>query len=145
MNTRKKIANLFFLMPYWHYKIEKPFKQIQKNRKISFETYFCLQMLKKDGAMKMSEISSSLKLSKQQTTQMIDRLYAHDFVSRQYDSHDRRIIKIAITDKAIAFLENDTLEQETFVKQFDERLTSKEREEFDQAVDILLRILPKLD
>lgn len=145
MNSQKKLAALFMLMPYWHYKIEKPFKQLQKNRNISFETYFCLLMLEKNGAMKMSEIALSLKLSKQQTTQMIDKLYQYHFVERCYDASDRRIIKIAITKEASDFLKQDTLEQETFVQQFSSKLTKEEQDDFDQAINTLLRILPKLD
>lgn len=145
MNSQKKVAALFMLMPYWHYKIEKPFKQLQKKRNISFETYFCLLMLKKHGAMKMSEIALALKLSKQQTTQMIDTLYQHHFVERCYDTTDRRIIRIAITKEASEFLKQDTLEQEAFVQQFTNKLTKEEQEDFDQAINTLLHILPKLD
>lgn len=39
--------NIIHILPHWHYKIERSIKQKQKNKNISYETYFCLLILKK--------------------------------------------------------------------------------------------------
>ena len=50
-NTLHK--NIIHILPHWHYKVERSIKQNQKHKNMSYETYFCLLILEKDGLMKM--------------------------------------------------------------------------------------------
>lgn len=144
MKHQKIINNLIRMLPYWHYKIERPLKQSKKSSQISNESYFCLIILYKHGPMKMSELSESLRLSKQQTTQIINKLYNVNFIERIYDENDRRIIRIQITNQAKEFLNNHPFDGTLIDNQIDQQLNDQEREELLIATETLLRIFAKL-
>ena len=137
--------NIIHILPHWHYKIETSIKQIQKNKNITYETYFCLLILKKGGLVKMSEIARDLRLSKQQATQMIDKLYQHGMIDRQDDPQDRRSILIGINDKGKQFLIDNPLDTSPLQEQIQTHLTADEQTEFNQAIETLLRLFRKWD
>ena len=137
--------NIIHILPHWHYKIERSIKQKQKNKNISYETYFCLLILKKGGLVKMSEIARDLRLSKQQATQMIDKLYQHGMIDRQDDPQDRRSILIGINDKGRQFLIDNPLDTSPLQEQIQTHLTADDQAEFNQAIETLLRLFRKWD
>lgn len=144
MKHKKIIDNLVRMLPYWHYKIERPLKLSKKGNPISNESYFCLIILYKHGPMKMSELSENLRLSKQQTTQIINKLYDAEFIERIYDEKDRRIIRIHISEKAKLFLKDNPFDGTLIDKQIGENLNEQEREELLIATETMLRLLAKL-
>lgn len=137
--------NIIHILPHWHYKIERSIKQNQKNKNVSYETYFCLLILEKHGDMKMSELAQHLRLSKQQATQMIDKLYQYHLIDRKDDPHDRRSILICINSHGLEFLKSNPLDTTPLQKQIEEHLSIQEQEEFNQAIAVLLRLLKKWD
>lgn len=141
------LEDLLTLLPYWHYKIDRPFQRAQREDRdrMSMETYFCLQMLRLNGAMTMTEIAQCLRIPKQQATRLIGKLYEYQFVNRLFDQRDRRVIKIEITDKALEYIQGDLKAHEEFIMNMNSNLNEKERAAFGQAVQTLLQILPKLD
>lgn len=144
-NEKTLYQNIIHILPHWHYKIERSIKQKQKNKNISYETYFCLLILKKGGLVKMSEIARDLRLSKQQATQMIDKLYQHGMIDRQDDPQDRRSILIGINDKGRQFLIDNPLDTSPLQEQIQTHLTADEQAEFNQAIETLLRLFRKWD
>lgn len=96
--------SLLCLLPEWNYQITKPFKQILPDG-VSIEMYYCLRILQHlGGTATMTEIGQFAKMPKQQTTKMVNRLHAQNFIIRKTDLADRRFIQIQLTDKAIQFL-----------------------------------------
>ena len=142
-NTLHK--NIIHILPHWHYKIERSIKQNQKNKNVSYETYFCLLILEKQGDMKMSEIAKQLRLSKQQATQMIDKLYQYQLIDRKNDPLDRRSILICINQKGQQFIKDNPLDTTALQKQIQQHLTLDEQAEFNEAIAVLLRLLKKWD
>ncbi|WP_288060094.1 MarR family winged helix-turn-helix transcriptional regulator [Thomasclavelia cocleata] len=143
MKHKKTVDNLIRLLPYWHYKIEKPLKQTQKYSKISYESYFCLTTLCQYGPLTMSEIAKRLKLSKQQATQLIDKLYSVQFVDRVLDKNDRRKILISPTDNAKEFLKTSHFDGTVLDLQIETNLSLLEQKEFYEATEIMLKLLSK--
>ena len=95
---------LLCLLPEWNYQITKPFKQMLPDG-VSIEMYYCLRVLQHlGGSATMTELGQFTKMPKQQTTKMVNRLYAQNFIIRKTDFTDRRFIQIQLTDKAIQFL-----------------------------------------
>lgn len=137
--------NIIHVLPHWHYKIERSIKQNQRNKNVSYETYFCLLILEKHGLMKMSEIAKHLRLSKQQATQMIDKLYQHQLIDRKNDIHDRRSIYICINQNGRQFLTENPLDTTSLQEQIQTHLSADEQEELNQAIATLLRLLKKWD
>lgn len=137
---------LMAVLPYWHYKIDRPFKQTQKENHaaMSLETYYCLQMLRCDGPMTMTELARRLRLTKQQATRTIDYLYQYGLVIRLPDPEDRRLVRIEITPQAVEYLHRHIQQNAVFLETLPDQLSPDELAEFDGAVSTLLRLLPKL-
>lgn len=144
MDNNKIVEGMFTLLPYWHYNIDRVVKQIVKNAGISFEAYYCLQVLQREGALTMSQLSLYQRISKQQATRMIENLYAHGFVNRIYDESDRRIIRIQITDKAIAFVNEHIHGEKSFLKELEEKLNKEDIDKLYEAIQMLQDVLPKM-
>lgn len=145
MNNRKLIENFIQLLPLWHYKIERPIKRTQKHSQISYEAHVCLIALAKNGPLTMSQLAASLKLSKQQATQLIDKLYQAHLIQRSHDEKDRRIILITICDAGIQFLKENQIDPALAQAALSLSLSELEKQQLLQATEILLRLLPKLE
>lgn len=132
------------LLPYWYYKIEKPFKMSLKD-KMSLETYYCLQILQQDGSMTMTDLAARLKISKQQATKIIDTLNQYHFIERKYNERDRRYIRICVSDSAIQYIEENIYKNTDFPLQLEEKIGKEDVKRLEDAMATLLEILPKLD
>ena len=62
--------------------------------------------LMNNGSSSISDIASSLCISKPNMTPIIDKLIKEDLVCRQEDCNDRRIIRIQLTQKAYEIAKN---------------------------------------
>ena len=61
--------------------------------------HMALRFLKDQPNGMVSDLANFLKLSKSSTTQLTERLVEANLVERFYDKKDRRIIRLAITEK----------------------------------------------
>lgn len=144
MESRNFTEELLRLLPYWHYKIDKPFKVFMKD-KMSLETYYCLQVLRRKGPMTMTELTHNLNVSKQQATKLIEHLCEHDFVKRRPMEHDRRCIAIEVTKRAEDYMEERIFRDTQFIERLEQKLGTEDTRRLEQAVVTLLQILSKLD
>lgn len=112
---------------------------------MSLETYYCLQALNSLGPMTMTELAQNLKIPKQQATKIINNLYQYQFVKRIHDEDDRRFIRIEITRQAMDYIEQNYYHSSEFVQELEEKIGAKEVEALSGAIEVLLRILPKMD
>ena len=92
----------------------------------------------------MSALAASLKMSKQHATQIIDKLYQHDLVERFSDEKDRRSIYIGISTSGQSFLMDHQWKGDVLYSQIKENLTQEEIQQLEEASQVLLRLLPKL-
>ena len=143
MEREKLVENLMTVVPYWHYAVNKRLKRLHYN-KMSRETYYCLQMLRHQGAMTMSEMARRLGISKQQATRTVEELHRHGFLRRVADEHDRRFIRIEPTEEANRYIEDNFYRDETMTRDLEQSLSPEEIEEFGAAIATLRKLLPKL-
>lgn len=137
-------VELLYVLPQWHYRIAKPFKQLL-DEGISLEMYYCLQILRWLGGMAtMSELGQWTQMPKQQMTKMVNRLVEHNFVERSYDPADRRIINIKITDTASEYIEHFLTEDAKCFKNLLEQMGKEGRASFKGALETITGILEKL-
>ena len=138
------VQNLLLVMPNWHAKLIKPFKDTL-NREMSLETYYCLQVLLRKGPMTMTELTRHLNVSKQQATKLIEILCSHDFVRRLPTEHDRRCIVIEVTGRAKDYMINTIYKDTSFADKLKQELGSDDMERLEQAVLTLSDVLSRLD
>jgi DNA-binding MarR family transcriptional regulator len=92
--VKEIVENLFASMPVFYRKL---FTAMNENLGISHYHFAALGMLSRAGQLPVSEIGKRLWISKPQMTAVIDKLVSLDFVTRQPDEIDRRVINIVIT------------------------------------------------
>lgn len=124
------IAEVYALMPKWHTKIERPFKEMLQ--KMSLETYVCLTTLQDQKQMTLSELARELHMPKQNVKKLIMKLSEHDFIEHTYNERDKRSIDISLSEKAQKYLmefqkENPYL-KEILQQQFNENELQQLRE-----------------
>ena len=137
------VQNLLLVMPNWHAKLIKPFKDTL-NREMSLETYYCLETVKRCGGITMTNLARELKVPKQQVTKLIDKLSEYQFVERVSNERDRRSVRIQLTPKASAYLDEYYLKNRVFIQMLEEQLTEEELQRLNEAARVLNEILPKL-
>lgn len=144
MDVERVQEYLLGLLPYWNYRIAKPFKQ-QLDEHVSLEMYYSIQMLRCHGEMTMTEFARALQMPKQQMTKLVNRLFEDQFVERVYDPEDRRVIKIVITKKALDYIGHFLNREAGCFRDLITQMDEADRDAFGGAVETILRILSKLD
>ena len=141
--SERFVQNLLLVMPDWHSKLVKPFRDTLDNE-MSLETYYCLETLRACGTATMSELAHQMKVPKQQMTKLVDRLSQSRFVERVQGTDDRRVTWIRLTPGAVSYLDEYHLKNTAFIQMLEEKLTQDELERLNDAVEALEEILPKL-
>ena len=141
--SERFVQNLLLVMPDWHSKLVKPFRDTLDNE-MSLETYYCLETLRACGTATMSELAHQMKVPKQQMTKLVDRLSQSRFVERVQGTDDRRVTWIRLTPVAVSYLDEYYLKNTAFIQMLEEKLTQDELERLNDAVEALEEILPKL-
>jgi DNA-binding MarR family transcriptional regulator len=96
ISTDKIIENLIYLHPL----ISKSLtRSIRAKTNLNPGSLYILGMLSKYEMLSMSEIGCKLSMPKPHVTAQVDKLIAEEMVERLFDSHDRRIINIRLTEK----------------------------------------------
>lgn len=142
--AEKFVKNLLFILPCWHSKLVRPFKDMLQ-KEMSLETYYCLQTLRRYGMTTMTELAQQLKVPKQQVTKLVDKLSQHQFIERVYNEEDRRAIWIRLTPDAVLYLEEYYKKNRKFIESLEKQLSEEELIRLNQAVEVLGEILPKLN
>lgn len=130
---------ILMLLPHLNARIVKPVKHLL-DENVSLEMYYCLQILRMNGTMTMTDFSRQIQIPKYQLSKMSNQMYEKGFIERIFDERDRRIIRIKITDKAIQYM-NDFLKKNTdcFQDLFD-AMTEQDKKDFEVALNNLFRI-----
>ena len=103
-----------------------------------------LAMLNDGKSMSVSDISHRLGIAKPNITPLVDRLLERNFVQRQRDINDRRVVNVVITDEGIAAFNaiQDTISEQIRLQA--EHLTGAEFKELSKALESIQRILSAL-
>jgi DNA-binding MarR family transcriptional regulator len=108
------------------------------------QTYHILRILERSGPLPVSAIGKQLIIAKQNMTTLIDRLMKDGLVERRYDTKDRRIINILITEKGIKFLKESMLGLKKIVGENLSKLSDEDIESLYAAFRTIRTISLKL-
>lgn len=84
------------LMPNFFSKLIKPINRQAKNFMSPIQMH-AMEAIYSLNKCTMTELSNELKISKQQTTPIVDKLIKAGFVIREHDDIDRRTVNITLT------------------------------------------------
>jgi DNA-binding MarR family transcriptional regulator len=100
-----------------------------------------LNLLALNGPMTASAMAAAERLQPQSLTRMLSRLEVDGLIVRSPDDKDRRQVRIEITHKGVAVLDEDTVRREAWLtKAMAERLTPTERELLRLAAGLMERL-----
>lgn len=95
--------------------------------------------------MHISELANEMKISKQQTTPLISKLIQGGLVVRRVDEHDRRIVRLEITETGRNTFEELRLEiKQAFAAKL-KVLPDLELDELDQMIKRICEILQSVE
>lgn len=136
--------NLLALLPMWNYNIAKPLKQFLDDG-ISLEMYYCIQAMRwYNKPIKMSELSKLTKTPKKQMTKVADRLVEQQLAERVYDSLDRRIIKLQLTEHALSYIDHFLEQDGGYFKSILGQIEQEDLQRFQAAIKTLIDVLGKI-
>jgi len=139
-DTAEKLFQMSFL---FHNKMMRPLLQHSKSILSPLQVHV-LNTLKDNGTATMTLVANEIKMSKQQTTRVVEQLVSQRFVRRDFEEQDRRIIKISLTAAGETELENI---KEEAIEHMIARLASLDERslaEFNEAAGKLTRMLKEL-
>jgi len=128
------IENLIYLHPL----ISKSLtRSIRAKTNLNPGSLYILGMLEKHDILSMSEIGCKLSIPKPHVTAQVDKLIAEEMVERLFDSNDRRIVNIRMTEKGKADFKSIKLEVSQDMRQRIENLdVHKIKSLFDATQEI---------
>ena len=144
MTPERVTKDLLDVLPYWNHKLVRPFKQTLRG-KMSLDTYYCLQTVHFCGPLSVTELAQLVKAPKQQVSKLVENLCSNGLLARAEDLKDRRAVRLAVTDEAVAYIQESYYQNREFMAGLEHRLTPEEIEKLDEALETLLRLLPKLE
>ena len=85
----------------------------------------------------ISQIASTLNISKSNTTPIIDKLISYDLITRYTDSNDRRVVRVELTPLALSIFDDF---KNIIKNNLIEKLISLSDEELQETQDCILRL-----
>lgn len=110
----------------------------------SLPIYNVLKFVKREGPVSMSAIAQALYYSKQNLTHIVDQLVKEGHVERVPDPSDRRVLKIAITDRGRTFIDENKETLENRLVEDLSHLSEEDIEQLSKAFKVVKEVLPKI-
>ncbi|MCI2105287.1 MAG: MarR family transcriptional regulator [Intestinimonas sp.] len=103
-----------------------------------------LRLLKISSEMSMTDLSDKLQVTKQNITQLIDKLEKLGYVERSRASNDRRIILIRLSSAGEEFVDNYVKKFYNYFSKLFSKLEPEDLNQFQSDISSLKQILSKL-
>jgi DNA-binding MarR family transcriptional regulator len=103
-----------------------------------------LRLLKIQPVLSMSELGEKLQVTKQNITQLIDKLEKLGYVERSSAPTDRRVILIKLSDSGNTFVDTYLIKLHDYFSTIFSQLTLDDLVLFKSSIKVLKELLPKL-
>lgn len=101
--------------------------------------YRALRMLRRHGAMRLSDLSDHLRIAARSATEVVDALEASNLARRQPDPGDRRATLVELTDHGAGVLEAIGAARGTEAERVFSRLSPADRADLGRILRKLIR------
>lgn len=144
MVKREKTAARFLgLFPLMREKFFRPVDRITRSR-LSHTQFHALAILRRQGAISMSDLAHELHISKQQLTPIVDQLIEMNYVYRKQDEGDRRRVLIGITEAGEEVIQDIRAKKIAMMAEKLDALTDEELDQLVEKLDGIREILNKI-
>lgn len=103
---------------------------LNEDEQISPKQFIVLRVLYDVKRSTVSELASILRQSNSATTIALNRLVKANYIERVRDEHDRRIVWVTLSEKAVPLLENLLERRRALMAVLTESLTDEELDQF---------------
>ncbi|RNB88017.1 MarR family transcriptional regulator [Brevibacillus nitrificans] len=103
---------------------------LEEEEQISPKQFILLRVLHQRGRSTVSELASILKQSNSATTIALNRLVKAGYVDRIRDEQDRRVVWVALSDRAIPLMEKLLARRRVLLGKLLENLSDEEIKQF---------------
>ena len=104
-----------------------------------------LMQLHYRGTCGISELSDRFDITNAAASQLVDKLVQSGLIQREEDPHDRRAKMLNLTEKGKALIRQSSERQYRWVEDLARRLTAEEREQINEALNILTRTAQQVE
>lgn len=130
---------LLRFLPFMHERFLHP---MEREADISKLQLFTLMTLYRKGAHTMSGLAVCMHISKQQLSQLVDRLLEQGLLEREADAQDRRVIRIRISSAGVRMIEERMLLNQ---KRLADKLDNLPQQDLEDLEAMMARIMELLD
>lgn len=102
--------------------------------------FYVLATIGYTGGIPFSEIGEKMMVTVSNLTGIVDRLEEKGLVTRERDAHDRRIVRVRLTEKGSKLYKNTTPLFEKSISQFFSPLSKSQQKELASLLRKLIRI-----
>jgi DNA-binding MarR family transcriptional regulator len=112
---------------------------------LSMPQFGILMQLHYRGNCGVSDISDRFDITNAAASQLVDKLVQSGLIQREEDPHDRRAKLLNLTDKGKALIQKGIEERYRWVDELAGKLTSEERVQISEALDVMTRAAQELE
>ncbi|MDD5136097.1 MAG: MarR family transcriptional regulator [Candidatus Omnitrophica bacterium] len=105
--------------------------------KITIPQLVVLDMLVREGELRMSDLARLMNVTTAATTGIVDRLVREGYVARESDAEDRRIIKVRPTAKGIRIVKSANEHKKAIIVKMFSVVSDTEREEYLRILTVV--------
>jgi len=135
--------NFARMIPLFGQKIVEPFDQNIK-KMLSPLIVHTLFIISRNEFITMAKLAEELRILRPQLTPIVDKLIKLNYVSRETDSDDRRVIKIKITKEGMDFVKHIHENAVVNARQKLVQLSDEELLDLEDGLEKLYKIIDKL-
>ncbi|KMJ56584.1 hypothetical protein AB685_21075 [Bacillus sp. LL01] len=117
----------------------KVYEKLEHN--LTGEQFFVLNTIDQLGKITSSHLAEELQVKPSAITAMIDRLSKNDFVIRERDEQDRRVVYLRISDSGKLALKTSKEKRNTIMEKYVSQMTDQEIEQLTNLLEKLTTII----
>lgn len=144
-NTSEYIERIQIALQQSIHKMQPEMTDNMNKHGVTATQFFVLMFIRKNGSGKISEIAEFMGVKPSAVSFMIDRLEHHNFVYREHDKKDRRVVNILLSDVGIQKLNQVINERKAIVDRYLLKLTDEELLQFAKITERLAEIVSSYD
>lgn len=136
-------GKFFAVLPDFFHKLSRPVHQ-QLRLEMNPNQFWIMGATITNGRLSMSEISEFMHVSKQQVTQIVEKMITQGYLVRQSDESDRRKVYVVPTRAGWQLAERGKQIVGAALEERLSKLDQQDRERLSQALDTINQILAKI-
>ncbi|PGL67250.1 MarR family transcriptional regulator [Bacillus sp. AFS055030] len=143
-NKNEYIERIQIALQNTIHKMQPKVTESMNSHGVTATQFFVLMYLRKKESCKISEIAEMMGVKPSAVSFMIDRLEHNDFVYREHDKKDRRVVNIMLTEEGIKKLETVIQDRKAIFESFLFNLSDDELLQFAKITEKLANAAAEL-